>query len=111
MSIKMSGVDSNLYQQVTTEGEAFDLSGYSRTITLSREGLQRLEGDSVGAAIQCLNGRLWVTQVGDFDDYFLEAGETFFVTQPGLVLVEARRDSAVRITSRKFLPLMHYNTN
>lgn len=111
MSIKMSGVDSDLYRQITAEGEAFDLSGYSRVITLPQWGLQRLEGDSVGAVVQCLSGRLWVTQVDDFDDYFLEAGEAFVVTQPGLVLVEARRDSSFRIASRKYLPLLQYNTN
>ena len=37
----------------------------------------------------CLQGRVWVTQEGDIQDYLLESGDAFLITLPGLVLVRA----------------------
>jgi hypothetical protein len=39
--------------------------------------------------ITCLNGTLWITQEGDFKDYVLESGRSFWVTRPGSVVLQA----------------------
>ena len=57
--------------------------------TLAKYKLWSIEGDRRGDVISCLNGRLWITQEGDLKDYVLEAGKDFWVTRPGLVVVQA----------------------
>ena len=58
-------------------------------IFLNKSQVWRIEGDLRGEYIQCEKGELWITQQGDLNDYFIKAGERFWVTRPGLVLVEA----------------------
>ncbi len=58
-------------------------------ILLSKGQVWRVEGDLRGEFIECEMGGLWITQRGDLNDYFLKAGERFWVTRPGLVVVEA----------------------
>ncbi len=58
-------------------------------ISLPKYQTWSIEGDRRGDVITCLNGTLWVTQEGDFKDYVLESGRSFWVTRPGEVVVQA----------------------
>jgi hypothetical protein len=74
-------------------------------VLLSRGQIWRAEGDLRGEVIQCEQGELWITQQGDLNDYFLNAGERFWVTRPGMVLVEAMRSARFHC-SRSTTPLL-----
>ncbi len=58
-------------------------------ITLAKYSTWSIEGDRRGDVITCLNGTLWITQDGDFKDYVLETGRSFWVTRPGTVVLQA----------------------
>ncbi len=58
----------------------------------------RMEGDHRWRMIICRSGEVWVTQERDLQDYVMTAGDVFVVTQPGLVLVQARENAEVQIT-------------
>ena len=58
-------------------------------INLAKHKLWDIEGDRRGDMLSCLSGTLWVTQEGDMKDYVLEAGQNFWVTKPGSVVVQA----------------------
>lgn len=45
--------------------------------------------------ICCIQGEVWVTQERDIHDYILDAGESFLITLPGLVLVRALKASRI----------------
>lgn len=59
----------------------------------------RLEAGKTGSVrvartpvqIEAYEGTLWVTQEGDPRDYFLEAGQKFVATRPGLTVVQAMK--------------------
>jgi hypothetical protein len=70
----------------------------SPDILLSRGQVWRIEGDLRGEAIHCEKGELWITQQGDLNDYFVKAGENFWVTRPGLVVVEATQSARFHCT-------------
>jgi len=67
-------------------------------VYLSKGQVWRVEGDLRGEVIQCEKGELWITQQDDLNDYFLKPGERFWVTRPGLVLVEATRKARFHCT-------------
>ncbi len=46
-----------------------------------------------GKIISCLKGSIWVTQEKDLEDYILEEGESFMVTVPGRVIVQALEEA------------------
>jgi hypothetical protein len=58
----------------------------------------RASGDDRWKMIVCRQGMVWITQERDFQDYVLEAGEMFLITQPGVVLMQALEDARVEIT-------------
>jgi hypothetical protein len=58
-------------------------------ITLAKYKLWEIEGDRRGDVIKCMSGTLWVTQEGDMKDYILEPEQDFWVTKPGIVVVQA----------------------
>jgi hypothetical protein len=58
-------------------------------ISLAKYQLWNLDGDRRGDVISSLSGTLWITQEGDLKDYVLEAGQNFWVTRPGTVIVQA----------------------
>lgn len=62
-------------------------------INLAKYKLWSIEGDRRGDVINCLHGRLWITQEGDLKDYIVEAGKSFWVTRPGTVVVQALENS------------------
>jgi hypothetical protein len=41
-----------------------------------------------GACIAVQSGRIWLTQAGDANDYFVDAGERHVVTRTGRVVIE-----------------------
>ncbi len=49
--------------------------------------------------IVCETGMLWVTRSGDLEDHVLMPGERLLINQGGKVIVEAMRESQLRITS------------
>ena len=59
--------------------------------------LFKLDGDQRAMCIQCLDGRLWITQQGDAEDYLLAPGESFIVTHPGQVLVQGQPEGRLII--------------
>ena len=70
----------------------------------------RLQG-AKGAAIQVLDGKVWITEDGRQGDRFLEAGRSYRVAGEGLVVVGAENQTRparveVRRPSRGFLSLI-----
>lgn len=60
---------------------------------LRRGALHRID-DGRGLAVQCLSGRLWLTQEGELRDVVLEPGELAPIERDGLSIVAALRDSS-----------------
>jgi hypothetical protein len=58
-------------------------------ITLPKHTTWSIDGNRCGDVITCTKGLLWVTQEGDFKDYIIELGRSFWVTRPGTVIVQA----------------------
>jgi hypothetical protein len=50
-------------------------------------------------SLVCTCGILWVTQAGDPDDYLLQKGDTFVVSRPSLVVVQAFTQAAYRLST------------
>jgi hypothetical protein len=53
--------------------------------------------DRGGDRIDCLCGRLWITQDGDPRDIVLDAGASFELDRPGLAIVSALADARLRL--------------
>lgn len=49
--------------------------------------------------IVCETGLLWVTSAGDPEDHLLKPGDSFIANKGGKVVIEAIRDSQVRLVS------------
>jgi len=64
---------------------------------LSRKALLKLVGNHCGERISCLHGVLWITQSGNPEDIFVCAGESFTITQPGILLIEGLAESRLKI--------------
>jgi hypothetical protein len=58
-------------------------------IFLAKHKHWNIEGDRRSDVISCFDGTLWITQNGDMKDYILEAGQNFWVTKSGTVVVQA----------------------
>ena len=65
---------------------------FNTDVTLNKYRVWNVDGDRRGDVIRCLYGTLWVTQDGDMKDYVLEAGQEFWVTRSGTVIVQALED-------------------
>ena len=48
-----------------------------------------------GACIAVQSGRIWLTQAGDANDYFIEGGQRHVVTRGGRVVIESFTPQAV----------------
>jgi len=48
-----------------------------------------------GACIAVQSGRVWLTQAGDANDYFVDAGQRHVVTRGGRVVIESFTPHAV----------------
>ena len=66
---------------------------FNTDVTLKKHNLWNIDGDRRGDVIHCLFGTLWLTQEGDLKDYILDAGQEFWVTRSGTVIVQALDDS------------------
>ncbi len=53
--------------------------------------------DGQGRQVQCLTGRLWITQEGDPRDIVLDAGEGYTIEQSGLTVVCALREATLLV--------------
>ena len=62
-------------------------------INLRKYKIWTLDGDRRGDVISCKCGSLWITQDDDLKDYILSSGQNFWVTKPGMVIVQALDDS------------------
>jgi hypothetical protein len=71
------------------------------THRLCRDELTRLNGDVAGRVISCSKGVLWLTQAGTPGDHLIQAGETFPIHRPGLVLISALEDSVYAVSGGK----------
>jgi hypothetical protein len=65
---------------------------FNTDVTLNKYRVWNVDGDRRGDVIRCLYGALWVTQDGDMKDYVLKAGQEFWVTRAGTVIVQALED-------------------
>jgi ferric-dicitrate binding protein FerR (iron transport regulator) len=48
-----------------------------------------------GACVTVLSGRVWLTQTGDANDYFVDAGQRHVVARGGRVVIESLTAQAV----------------
>lgn len=62
-------------------------------ITLAMHKMWGIDGDRCGDVISCTNGTLWITQEDDLRDYIITAGQSFWITKPGTVVVQALENS------------------
>ena len=65
-------------------------------LRLDHKDFLRLRG-ARGAAIEVLDGRVWITEDGRAADSFVGSGGRYRVRGDGLVLVGAERSSRVRV--------------
>ncbi|HLB14184.1 MAG TPA: DUF2917 domain-containing protein [Burkholderiales bacterium] len=65
-------------------------------IELEYRGIVPVE-DAVGTRIDCLRGRIWITQHGCTDDIVLAAGESHEISRAGVAVVQALREALVAL--------------
>jgi Protein of unknown function (DUF2917) len=53
--------------------------------------------DAVGTRIDCLRGRIWITEHRSTGDIVLEAGESYEISRGGIALVQALREALVAL--------------
>jgi hypothetical protein len=63
---------------------------------LEYRGIVQAE-NAVGTRIDCLRGRVWITEHGSPADIVLEAGESHLIAHPGRAVVQALRDAVVAV--------------
>jgi hypothetical protein len=65
-------------------------------IVLEYRGVVPIESP-VGTSIECLRGRIWITEPGEADDIVLEAGQSFKTSRGGAAVVQALRKAFVGV--------------
>ncbi len=65
-------------------------------IELGYRGIVPVE-DAKGTRIDCLHGRIWITEHGSTDDIVLEAGKSYEISNGGVAVVQALRDALVAL--------------
>ena len=65
-------------------------------LTVYRNGPLRLS-KARGRVIRCVEGRVWITQAGQWEDVFLGPGGTLCVASDGLLLIEGAHEGKVRV--------------
>lgn len=68
------------------------------TIDLAQGRDKELKGDHRFETIACSQGRLWITQQGDANDYIIDEGEAFVITRRGKLIIRALKDSSFGIS-------------
>ena len=66
-------------------------------LTLHKREVEWIEQVVPGTRVVCEEGVLWLTQDGGGTDYILMPGDQFACQKRGRLLVEALRDTVVRI--------------
>jgi hypothetical protein len=82
--------------RVRPEEEVMIVEMKRMVIELEHSGLVPVE-DAVGVRIDCLRGRIWITEHGSKDDHVLDAGESYVISRRGLAVVQALRASLVEL--------------
>ena len=77
--------------------------------TLNKNNVFGLKGSRAGQLINCLDGEIWITQQGDGFDWILSAGEKFHTRLPSKVVVEALKDSRIKVTLQKKAGLVEHH--
>jgi hypothetical protein len=67
-------------------------------IELEKRGTARMK-DVAGTRIDCVRGRIWITEQGLKDDHVLEADESYIISRNGVTVVQALRQAVVGIRS------------
>lgn len=65
-------------------------------IEIEYRGIVPVE-DAMGARIDCLRGRIWITERGCTDDIVLEAGQSCEISRGGVAVVQALREALVAL--------------
>ena len=65
-------------------------------IKLEYRGIAPVE-EAMGARIDCLRGRIWITERGCTDDIVLEAGQSYEISRSGVAVVQALREALVAL--------------
>jgi hypothetical protein len=65
-------------------------------IELEYRGVVPIEGP-VGTSIECLRGRIWITEPGEPDDIVLEVGQSFTISRGGVVVMQGLSQGSVGI--------------
>lgn len=63
-------------------------------IDLEYRGIVPVEGIAA-TRIDCLRGRIWITERGSTEDIVLEAGESYVTSRGGVAVVQALREALV----------------
>jgi hypothetical protein len=65
-------------------------------IELEYRGIVPLE-NAKGTRVDCLRGRIWITERGCTEDIVLETGESYEILRGGVAVVQALRDTVVAL--------------
>lgn len=66
---------------------------------LPQHDVYRVRDSEPTTEIICETGLLWVTSAGDPEDHLLKPGDSFIANKGGKVVIEAIRDSQLRLVS------------
>lgn len=69
-------------------------------LSFALKDLLKVEGDMRGLQIVCKSGKFWITQFDDQEDYTLQAGECFVVTNPRSILIQSVNEGLIQLISR-----------
>lgn len=70
--------------------------------TLAENNLINIRSGRKGVHINCIKGRIWLTQKNDIHDYFLVNGDNISLTHNGKIVIEAFCDSCLVIEGLRF---------
>lgn len=73
-------------------------------IELEQRELVSVE-DARGARVDCLCGRIWITEHGSPGDIVLEAGESYELSRDGIAVVQALREARVALRAPAVSPV------
>jgi hypothetical protein len=65
-------------------------------IELEYRGIVPVE-DAIGTRIDCLRGRIWITEQRSTGDIVLEAGESYQISRGGVAVMQALREALVAL--------------
>lgn len=91
-------IQTNLWRPYRTGSAVRNVPAAQTEVELTAGRLWRLAGDHRWRLIICRQGELWITQERDLQDYLLRPGDVFIITQPGLLLVQAREDAYFQLS-------------